>query len=672
MIESIYQIGKAVMQGSSGKRAFLESLAKAPPNPKKGSPSIAILKLNTQASTLDVEVRELSQHENNTVERFLWLGNAASSASDQDRLTTDGLHYLVSQTLPNLLSAITMDTPFYKLLTNVTNDFFIDIGNQDGLGSSDKALTYRRSRQILNLPKLQIKGPTLEELQQHVREKQSAKGLSKLIANALIEHFKAQLGTERMLFTLEVDGKLLIDNNEYLAYLENVYVGDVFENAQVGCCHLSSKVAPITSNLTRLKFKYYITDKLGFASGVNSSGFKSNLSISQDAYIALLAGERFIERDMGFYLAGTNGYILPNYYFGDMTSKTIANFLDKMRSVKESADINLGKQVQLDREIMRREVSKSEFSINLLFYKRVQASFKIVRLIQDVPEYRLYELRRAGVDIRESIANVLFGDNDQWELTLQKMYYLLPARKSGTDFYSRGVLEFYATLITGGLLDIHQLIQDFMELVRVYHFGTYAAYHISEPKDDSDYPLIRYVAQSSLLLTFLRAQNQLKEKNVSLGYLDKLDLSKKQREYLEKLHFSQEQAALYLLGVLVAEIANAQYKAGPGGKGGKKTILNKLNYQGMTINKVQQLSVDLFDKLRQYYDKQHQPRQPLLTYNEKIFAQAQALLSEGARKWSLTPSANVYYILSGYSHSTLQAIPKSQVDGNTDEKGNSQ
>ncbi len=654
MIESIYQIGKAIMEDSSGKRAFLESLAKAPPNTIKDKPTIAILKFDTEASTLDLEIREISERGANTVEDFLWLGNAASSASDQDRLTTDGLHYLVSQTLPNLVSAITVDTPLYNTLTEIINAFFIDMGEQDSLGVSDSAMTYRRSRKVLNLPKLNIPGPTLDETQQYVSKEGTVKGLPKLVADALVEHFKNQLNGDRILFTLEVDGQLLVNNDEYLTYLENVYVGEIFEDAEIGCCHLTGVVTPVTSNLTRLKFKYYITDKHGFASGAVKDGFQANLAVSKDAYIALLVGERFVEREMRFYLAGTNGYVLPNLYQVEMPTTAIGDILDATRGIKKRTDINLGIQDRLD-EIADDEAGERNYSLDLLFYKRAQASFKVVRLIQDVPEYRLAELRRAGDHIKTALGDVLFGESSQWELTPQKMYYLLPVRKSGTDFLSRSVLEFYATLITGGLVDARQLLQDFMELIKVYRFGNYAAYHLSQPSDNSeDYPLVRYVAQSNLLSAFLRTQGQLKEENVSLNYLDNLSLSNKQREYLEKLRYSQNQTALYLLGVLIGEIANSQYRLGSEGKGGKKTILNKLNYQGMTLNKVQQLAVDLFDKLRQYRDSQ---RQPLLNArNEKIFAQAQTLLSEGAGSWTLTPNENVYYILSGYSHSTLQAI----------------
>jgi len=76
----------------------------------------------------------------------------------------------------------------------------------------------------------------------------------------------------------------------------------------------------------------------------------------------------------------------------------------------------------------------------------------------------------------------------------------------------------------------------------------------------------------------------------------------------------------------------------------------------MTLPRVQRLATEIFDKLRQYRDSK---RRPLLqARTEKLFAQAQQLLSEreASGTWSLTPAENVYYLLSGYSHTTLKAI----------------
>jgi len=284
----------------------------------------------------------------------------------------------------------------------------------------------------------------------------------------------------------------------------------------------------------------------------------------------------------------------------------------------------------------------------------------VLRLLQDVPAYRLQDLRRHANKFSREVAGALFGESKQLDLTLRNIYYLLPVRKSGTNVLSKPVLEFYATLIGGGLVDRRELVNGFLELVNVYRFGNYASYHISEPQD-ADYSLVRYMAHTNLLLAYLRSLGQLKEEDLGTEYLKDLNLSEHQRDYLDRLNYTEEQAALYLLGTLVAEIANAQWRLGPGGKNGDKTILNKINYGGMTVSRAQRLATDLFDKLTQYRDRN---RRPLLRErNEKTFAQAQALLTKNKETWSLSAAENVYYILSGYSDTTLRAIRSGSGDG---------
>lgn len=669
MIESIYQIGRAARQGARGKRALLEALAETPPQRRNSNnPKIAILRLDTIQKTLDIKVHELSEEGEHTAERYLYLGNAVGSNSDQDRLTTNNLSYLVSQTVPNLLRIMTLNTPFYETLSTLMSKVYLDIGEQDEVGSKDKG-SYRRYRYVWDLTKLGILDSTAKALKEHVRKTGSAKELPELVAKTIKKGYKAELGKDEMLYTLEVDGTLLIDNEEYHDYLERILVNSVFEDTEVGRCHLTGEKASVTTNMTRFKFKYYITDKQGFASGAVPHGFRSSLAISKDAYISLLVGERFVRREMDFYLAGTSGYILPDFHIHKMTQEFVSDLERVLKSIKNRALLNIGIR-KLDELIYEEIQRESGYMLNLLFYKQSKANFKVLRLIRDVPDYRLGELREQASKTKE-LGDDFYGESSQWLLTLQRMYYLLPVRVTRENnkpvYLTQRILAFYDTLISGGLVERKQLVNQFMELVEVYRFGN-PSYHVSDNFKNLDEPdrmrrlsslLIAYIAQSNLLLAFLRDQTQLKEGNVDLLYLDELHLNDAQRDYLKRLRYTPEQTAVYLLGVLIGEIANAQYRLGPGGKEGKKTILNKLNYQGMTLPRVQRLATEIFDKLRQYRDSK---RRPLLQgRTEKLFAQAQQLLTEHAASWSLTPTENVYYLLSGYSHTTLQAIKSGKV-----------
>lgn len=651
MIESIYQIGRSALSNSEGRKMFLESLALEAPRPKKGSPTIAVLKLDLASLRFDIEVSELDAEGDKSSARYLWLGNAAGAANDQDRITTDNPSYLLTQTVPNLLRRIPPETDLYAKLQEFVDKLYLDLGEPDEVGIKGGG-AYRRYRRFWDLTRLGIDGVSLETARERVRDAGSAKVVPQLVAVALHEQFRSRLGRDRMLFTLELDGDLIVDDGTYQEYLENVLVDTVFEDAPYGKCHLTGNEGPVTSIMTRFGFKYYITDKQGFAAGARPEGFDATMGLSKEAYKALLVGERFVRRRLGFYLAGTNGYLLPDLYALE-TPKELSGDLDRvLKGIKSRTDLNLGLQEQVDEEIGGM-IGQDNYALHLLFYRQNKANFKVLRLIQDVPAYRLEELKRSANRFTRVVGGALFGESKQWDLTMKNMYYLLPVRKSGTNVLSKPVLEFYATLLSGGLVDRRNLVDGFAELVNVHRFGNYASYHVSEPQD-ADYALVRYVAHTNLLLAYLRSLGQLKEEELDTEYLESLRLPEEQRDYLERLSYTEEQAALYLLGTLVAEIANAQWRLGPGGKNGDKTILNKINYAGMTVSRAQRLATDLFDKLTQYRDRN---RRPLLRErSEMAFAQAQALLTKNKENWSLNAAENVYYILSGYSDTTLRAI----------------
>lgn len=633
---------------------------------------MVILKLDTESKSLDAELRELSQEGPNSVARYLWLGNPTSAAADQDRLTTGTLSYLVSQTIPNLLLPGKLDpnTELHYLLERALKKLYLDLGDakEQGIKSGP---SYRRNRRYWDLRFLGIEGSSVEELRERAREADGAKVVSQQVAKEVREHFKDRIPSDGVLFTLELDGKLLVDDEAYQEYLERSLIEGRFRDAQHGRCHLSNVEGPVTGQ-PRFRFKYYITDKQGFAAGAVQSGFRHNLAVSEDAYKALLVGERFVRRRLDFYLAGTNGYLLPDLYTLE-TPQGFSGGLDRtLKAIKSRADLDLGIQEKVDEEIADLAGEETRFALNLLFYKQIKSQFKVLRLIQDVPIYRLDELRYRANDISREIGGALFGESKQWDLTLRNIYYLLPVREKrtpdgGKEILSKPVLEFYATLITGGLLDRRTLVDKFVELANVHRFGNHAAYHVSEPRD-ADYSLMQYVAHSNLLLAFLRDLKQLKEEDMKSDYLERLDLSDEQQNYLTRLRYREEQTALYLLGTLIGEIGNAQYRLGSGGKGGEKTILNKLNYGGMTVARVQRLATEIFEKLTQYRDRN---RQPLLKgQNEKIFAQAQDLLTQYSQDWRLNATENVYYLLSGYSHTTLQAMRSGKLPEQTDKTTN--
>lgn len=127
------------------------------------------------------------------------------------------------------------------------------------------------------------------------------------------------------------------------------------------------------------------------------------------------------------------------------------------------------------------------------------------------------------------------------------------------------------------------------------------------------------------------------------------------KSYIDEMGYDSSQAGLFLLGYLIGQIGVEQHNASPESK--KKPILNKLNFLGMSLPKIQRLSSDIFEKLNQYR---------ILSYNERVFAAMKAFLDRNRSNWVLTPQENVYYILSGYAYATWRAIVGNQQDGSTE------
>jgi len=73
----------------------------------------------------------------------------------------------------------------------------------------------------------------------------------------------------------------------------------------------------------------------------------------------------------------------------------------------------------------------------------------------------------------------------------------------------------------------------------------------------------------------------------------------------------------------------------------------------MNIQTIIRLTNDIFEKLAQY---------KILGYNETIFHQYKRLVDIYSNDWPLNNQENVFYILSGYSFSTYQAITTGKIE----------
>ncbi len=676
MIESILKIGQSVLEsGSGGELEFLKAQAETIKGYNAAKKQyIAVLELTTSTKNINVQHREI---DDDTPSEFLWLENAPR-ASFQDRLTTNNLKYLVSQSIPMLANLLPKGSELKKCLMYIRRNFFLDLG-------SDR----ERYRYIVN-PELifsgkqfqsgkskgkdiwkEIKGDW-ETTQTNAQPKDLPDKLAKLIQKRLLPR-------DVLLFTISLDGEILVHHPDYQAHLYKVKAKAPFEDVKQGVCHLTGNFGKVTANTKNFKFKYYITDKLGFSSGfkkLEQGGFDSTFAIGEGAYRALLCGERFIRREMRLNgLGRCSVYLIPDFHtsFVKGFSQTLVDITDSINWV--------GKKLRAVEEELEEQLEDNPLStylLNFLFFFDDGQKFKVTRLIQDVPTTRLTHITRAGIKAGE-VGKRYFTETNQWKISLNKMYFLIPVRKK----QEQRILTLYESLFTSQNVQSSILIKDFIELAKVYSFPNlleHGGYQISDPTKDVnrdqsksnhqllDNALVDYIANTQLLLWTIRELKLLKEgKMDNDDWIAHLEVGDNYKDYIREMKFNEPQAALFFLGSLIGSIGSVQASRADDGQG-KKVILNKLNYQGMSFHRIQRLATELFEKLIQY---------KVLPYNEAFHAEAKRLLEPFANKpeeWKLTPYENVYYILSGYSYSVLQsrrqARKKAQAKNQTNNQRN--
>ncbi|MCD6237340.1 MAG: hypothetical protein J7K13_05250, partial [Thermoplasmata archaeon] len=272
MIEAIKEIGEKVL--SNDPEHFLESLAQSIPSKKQNKKQYILIVefFSSSKETINFELEEIKEE---TPRKYLWIGNASAN-NLQDRFTTTNLEYLVSQTLPNF-RFLKPDGKLNNIFEKLKDKFYYDLGLQEG--------QKERYRYMWNIEKMGFSSKTMEQLIEET--KGDIKKLPKVISNEIFAYLKKEKSITKKdisLFTLKVDGQLLVDLSEYRDYIENSMISDLFSEEEIGVCHLCQEKKEITHDMSKLKFKYYITDKIGFSSGLQEKGFLKNFSLCKDCY----------------------------------------------------------------------------------------------------------------------------------------------------------------------------------------------------------------------------------------------------------------------------------------------------------------------------------------------------------------------------------------------------
>jgi len=445
-----------------------------------------------------------------------------------------------------------------------------------------------------------------------------------------------------------VDDILLVQNPEYKEYIYNSLIEEVFSDTIEGTCHLCGENKKITSDTTRFWFKFYMTDKLGFSSNfLGDKGFIKNYALCKNCYEKIIVAEAFIRNNLSSYLSGYSVYIIPSLHLGSsIPVKKIEGwaeyFKGKFNAISRLKDWHEF-QKKLEDYFEYQEL-QDYFMLNFLFAEKKQSAFKVHQLIQDVPPSRLDELLIKNAEINDLAAEVFEGSRD-WYLSLEKMFYLFPMSKT-KEKRSKFILQLYNSLFTGLPVSYTVIIKQFVKRI----------YEMRFEKNYDDFAFCWNILHQGLLLYYLKQLELLKGGNFMGINLDEFPLSENIKKFLKESQYSEQMLSLFLLGCTIGKIGKVQHDKGDK----KKSILNKINFLGMDLNKILRLFNEVYEKMRQY--------KVLSSEAEKVYGLSKLLFDKCKNTWNLTPQENVFYILSGYAFTTYKVITSSKQKEETKEE----
>jgi CRISPR-associated protein Csh1 len=645
MLSNIKEIGRMVRTTSS--EDFVSNLVEydeALMTDEKGNRKfLVIVDFDLGKGKINLYRKEVDRK---VLEEYLWVGNAKGN-NHQDRLTTNDVSYLIGSSGTGSGSSIinlfnNIENGILKnLLEEVKNKFFIP-------------LPLKKLRYCLDLNKIE-NGEKIDIIEpEDVDEKKYLEDLKNLWKKEFFKIIEEKLGLkekEISLFTISINGIKPSEFKDYREYIENSLIEERFEESFEGICYICGEKREVTYDTTKFPAKFYITNLITFSSGFEGKGvkkgFSKNFSLCRDCYKDIIWGVKFIQNNLETRLGNNDLWIIPGLFFNPLGKELKESWVRTSHEFVKST-FNLQEFLNFEERIQRNLDEYREFeeivdygTIDLLFHKRSKEAFKVKEYIKDVHLRRVEKIRNNIREV-ENLGKEIFGEGENWFLGLEDIYFLIPIRMGKVSEYKK-LLDLYEDIFLEHRIDKSILINYFIDLAKVYRFEKFPQYNIRMVKN-TDIRMSLSILKTNLLLKLFEKLNLIEGGDKMPEFSDDV-LDKELQDYISKMQYTEEEAALFLLGYLIGEIGYEQIRGAE--LNAKKPILNKINFNGIRAKNLINLVNEIFEKLDQY---------KIRGYNEKIFSVMKSLMDKHIKSWKLSEQENVYYILSGYAFNTYKRV----------------
>ncbi len=651
MLEGIIQIGEAYLSEGDLLSGLVQKL-----NTTKKNKQLYILKIDfdTKDDKINVDVNE--EMKGNSAYEYFFVGSADGANAPQWYASATSINYFITETIYNLTN-IDLGNELNEKIKEVFEKFFVDLGKE----------LKNKNRYVIDMKKYGISSRDVlevyEELKSEGKEKFKPANLTKEYIKIFEEYLKENYGiklNEIGLFTLLIDGKALAKDDLYKQAVLNFKTGGSKteskkkEKISNKYCSICMKPYEHTTDLTKMKIKYFTTNQVIFASGVNTKkNYDKNMIICDECFKKYLAGETYVMNNLNTFLSGFTVYLIPHFIYENSMTKADLDVLSEKIKNSFNTVKNFNSAAKLREEVENTLLfndSDDYFLLNLVFYKKVQKSYKIQRLIKDVNPSIFNKINEAFNYIN-NLSKKIYSSKRGHIMTLETIYYLTPIRLNNKGEYQEynNLLDIYDAVFTGRKLDIRTIIDNILDVINIKYYEK-GGFNVSGKGG-----IEMTIKDGIFYIKFLEYMRCL-EGGKAMD-TDELNLKDDIKNYINSMGYDEQKTAMFLLGYLIGQIGNSQYKNNPEGK---KPILNKLNFSGVDKSKIIRLTGDIFNKLRQ---------EKILRFNEMIFNEYKKLIDKNLDSWKLNKHENLFYILSGYGYATTKPMLSKENKGSEENGG---
>lgn len=404
------------------------------------------------------------------------------------------------------------------------------------------------------------------------------------------------------------------------------------ENVERGIDHItgnmSDEVIEATFSGRYNIHKIFQTTASNYASGFTE--FKKNFQSDPTTLASLDKASDYVLNKLNTKIAGVSHIVLPNYLH-----KNLKDF--DLNQIKIFLDITgdlLFQYQSLDTELDKHLPEIDLFWVNYIAFESDGNSFKIMNHIKDVNSAYLKKLVEVFGQTDFEFRRYL-GDRSYFNL--QSIYRIIPVR-DGQKSKVNPVLNLFKDILEQKPVQQEILFDHFITLALCHWFGRHRAFPNVRKIDSFDFAIKDTVFKYSALIYALKQLNlidmETENRQDETTETAKSEFQQRVDSFFEKMEYGEAEIAIFYLGRVLSSIAFAQYKKGHE----SKPVLNKINFNGMDVQAIVRLSLDLAEKVRQY-GIHRETDWNFARFREKF----------NNKNWPLTKEQNVFYLMAGYS-----------------------